>query len=199
MTSFKKTSFMLMIALGLLGAACGDDDKKSTGKEDAGGDNGGENTDAGGDSNMCISAYEGFTSDELTANIKDAGACTGAADIEGVCKLAPSDKAATVGRACFLAFAGDKTLTDEEKAMMTGDCALNGKGNQVGLKDMLKTMSTGCLNCYIGAVVCAATKCISTCVGGGVPCDECREKEGCTGGFFTCSGLPTGEEIEAAK
>ncbi len=190
MTSFKKTSFMFVIALGLLGAACGEDDS-------------GTDTDMDpidGDTGQCVGSYQGFTAQQITDNITNPmAACANPADIEGVCELDPATKAAEVGRACFIAYVGDDSLSDEEKAKKTGDCALNGVRTQPGLKDMLKTMSEDCLNCYIGTVVCAAQKCISTCVAGGEPCDQCRQEEGCTPTFFACSGLPTGAELGAGQ
>jgi hypothetical protein len=199
MTSFKKSSFSLIIALGLLGAACGDDeDKKDDGTNmdvDAGGD-------AGGESNQCVGGYAGFTLEEIATNIKDeAGACANEADIDGVCKLSPSDRAREVGLPCFLSVSGNQSLSDEEKAMMTGDCALNGKGTQEGLKTILEGMSDTCISCYVDAVICAAQKCIAPCgAGTAAECDACRDEQGCTSDFFTCSGLPSTSEItEAAK
>lgn len=205
MTSIKKTSLILMTALGLLGAACGDDDEKkdnggNNGDVDAG-NNGGDSDANGATGDECVGGYTGFTKQEITDNIKDPeGACANEADIDGVCTQSPSDKAREVGLPCFLSVAGNQSLSDEEKAEQTGECALNGKGEQEGLKTILKGMSDGCISCYVGAVVCAAQKCAGPC-GTGTPaeCDTCRDDQGCTSGFFTCSGLPSDEELGDAK
>jgi hypothetical protein len=55
----------------------------------------------------------------------------------------------------------------------------------------LQPFSTGCVDCFLDAVDCARTHCLTECLAGDNPgCDQCQEEQGCTAAFFACSGLP---------
>lgn len=203
MTSlFKKTSIAFLMSMGLLSAACGDDSNSSGGGEaDAGGNgngNGAEDGGNGGEADAaveCKGGYAGFTEMQINENLKTpAGACGNAVDVAGVCAKDPSTQAREVGLACFLAFGANKP--DEIRS-----CTLDGTDSSDGLKKLLAPMSEDCLSCYVDSVLCAVQNCSSPCAAdaAGEECNDCRIEFKCTETFYTCSGLPTSDELAAAK
>jgi len=53
-------------------------------------------------------------------------------------------------------------------------------------------LTDACAGCYAESVACTIENCIGECVSDpeSDACIQCREDEGCTPGFFDCSGLP---------
>jgi len=197
MTSLlKKTSIAMLMSLGLLGAACGDDSNSNGGGEtDAGGNgNGNGAEDAGKDAGTgCIGGYAGFTAMDISDNLKmPAGACGNDVDVAGVCEKDPGTQARDLGLACFLAFGANKP--DEIRK-----CTLDGSESTDGLKKALAPMSEACLTCYVDSVLCAVANCSSPCAAdaAGKECSDCRLEFKCTETFYTCSGLPSSDELAA--
>jgi hypothetical protein len=57
-------------------------------------------------------------------------------------------------------------------------------------------VSEGCTNCFVESVQCTVEFCLAAgCTNPEAQsCVDCRENNGCTSGFYTCSGLPEPEE-----
>lgn len=50
-------------------------------------------------------------------------------------------------------------------------------------------LSTACASCYALEQECTIDNCLAVCITDPVACQQCREANGCTSAFETCSGL----------
>lgn len=176
----KAFSVLLPAVLAALIAApgCGDDDDDDTGGAGTGG--GTPGTGGSGGTNgaaQCEGVYQDKTEAELASEAGD-GACTEDSDIAAVCANDINTLAASCGLSCF-AQGGD-----EAAQLACNLTCINGMTNP--------DPSTECVGCYLASVACARMNCTQQCINDPTaePCIQCRIDEGCTPGFYTCSGLP---------
>lgn len=196
MTGLHRIPFALLVALSLVSAGC-DDDDDDDGKN---GDGGGDGTDAdagrdagggGADGTACTGTFEGYTATDILMALGEdpEGACVTEAQVEEVCAVSPDRQAGIAGRACFLAGEeGDDLIA----------CTIEGGAGTDGVRDVASNLSDDCLRCYAEAVRCSAeSRCAAPCAVdvNSEACITCRAEEGCTGGFYDCSGLPTPDEL----
>lgn len=207
-------SFMVLCAVSI---GCSDDDndnETTTGESpatagDGGGSDAGGELDAGGRADAggaadagggdggdggaeCKGTYAGFTAGDIQANAKSEGACITAAQVAQICTVDPVRQAAMAGATCFIA------LNKRGDALRT--CTIEGDSSidLQGINDVAPDLTNACMACYADAVVCAAAECVSECAADpeSQDCDECRETQGCTPTFYTCSGLPSADEVK---
>jgi hypothetical protein len=199
MNSLKKTFVMLMIAAGLVGAGCGDDDKDTDnggngGGNDAGGNGG--NGDAGGSGGVdltisCLTGgiYDGVKAEDIMAKVTEGAACATEVQVAQICEVNPSTEAGKSGSACAATAPADKLE----------ECTIEGDGASIkGLRSAAPDLSDPCLKCFSDSVACSAMNCLSECLGKPMDpgCTECRETKECTPKFYACAGLPRLEELQ---
>lgn len=173
----KALSLLVPAALaGLIAiTGCGDDDDDDSGAAGSGGTTGGSGGSGGG--GQCKGVYADKTEAELADEAGD-GACTSASDVAAVCANDINTLAASCGLSCF-AQGGD----EQEQLMCNMTCI-------TGMTD--PDPSSACIGCYLESVACARINCQQQCIADPTSdvCVQCRIDEGCTPGFFECSGLP---------
>jgi hypothetical protein len=153
--------------------SCGDDD------DDSGGAGTGGSAGSGGTSGaeQCKGVYADKTESEVAVEAGD-GACTSAADLAAVCANDVNTTAASCGLSCF-AQGGDEAT----QIQCNLSCVTTATDPDP---------SSACIGCYLESVACARENCLDQCLSDPTApaCIQCRADEGCTGGFYTCSGLP---------
>jgi hypothetical protein len=196
MTYLKRLPLLLALIGSLAAAGCGDDEKKDDdGGDDMAGDGDGD-VDAGppvGGTCAADGTFVGHTAEEVfaLAMMKTEGACRSMVDSYEACATNPSGLAGVAGRACLTAGAMPGPQFDE--------CVKNGEGDIKGIKDGAPRLSDACTTCYVDAVNCSRENCTLECIDpeNVEGCATCREDNGCTSTFYTCSGFPTLEELDA--
>lgn len=170
MNVFAKASALALFALFPLASACGDDNDENE-DGNAGGSGGG----AGASNTQCVGVYADRTAAELAEQTTE-GACVD--DTQAVCASDIHTRAGTCGVGCASQGGGEA-----EQASCTLACLRNSPNPDP---------SDACYVCYIESVGCAYTNCFDQCVESPTApaCIACRADEGCTAGFYTCSGLP---------
>jgi hypothetical protein len=163
MNVLAKASALALFALVPLASACGDDDA--------------EKDDGGGTPTVqqCVGVYADRTAAELAEQSTE-GAC--ADDTQAVCASDIHTRAGNCGVGCATQ-GGDEA----EQASCTLTCLRSSPSPDP---------SDACYGCYIQSVGCAYVNCFEQCAQNPTApaCIACRADEGCTAGFYTCSGLP---------
>ncbi|MCA9513861.1 MAG: hypothetical protein KC635_02860 [Myxococcales bacterium] len=155
------------LALGTFATACGDDD-------------GGTTTT---DTNTTDTLQADTTEADTTALSDQCNNTADLARIGDTTKADPADIASNCGRGPCISkalggdYAGFETCT--------ADCMTNGTDTIDAAE-----LSSGCTTCYAASARCTAEKCLQECLSAGSACDTCRNTQGCTPDFYTCSGLP---------
>ncbi len=200
MNSLKNTFVMLMIAAGLLGAGCEDDDKATdNGGNGGGNDAGGNGGDGGGNGGVdltisCLAGgiYDGVKAQQIFDKITEGGACATDVQVAQICEVNPSTAAAESGRACYSAG------LQEEEALKK--CTVDGdpSANAAGIRAAAPELTDACMYCFAGSVACSAQNCLGSCLDPkrADECVKCREDNDCTPTFYACSGLPRLEELQ---
>jgi hypothetical protein len=129
---------------------------------------------------------KGLTRTQLTTMVT-AGKCMAAMDLDTICAINVSGLTAS----CGLSVLDQNKNADGpvDPAKLGADTVACVK-SQLGLKNA--SASDACLGCYGAAALCALKNCLAVCIPdpNTAACLDCRETNGCTGAFFTCSGLP---------
>lgn len=117
--------------------------------------------------------------------------CLATADLDIICSgdKDPAAKAAACGQsATCIGLALQQKF--DEFTTCTSTCMLDAERPGFAF-----AVSAGCTGCYVDSVRCTAEKCLSQCAtnANSEACVTCRNDNGCTSGFFTCSG-----DIQAA-
>jgi hypothetical protein len=204
MTGLNKFPMLLVLAMSLAGMGCGDDKKEDTSGDGDTGDGDATKPDAGGDGDAmgdggvdlsvsCMkgSTFEGHTAADIKAKVAAEGACITDEQIQEVCETGPNVQAGVAGGYCF------RTAGKRGEELRT--CAIEGIDEVQGVGDTSPGLTDACLHCYADSVGCTAeSKCAIPCAVDALSqdCADCRIEVGCTPTFYTCTGLPTADDLK---
>jgi len=183
MKSTMRTLFLMLALLGFVVAGCDDsNDPKTT--TDATSTTDATTTDAtttDATTAEDVTTTDVTTTDDVVEDVVVGDACTNAADLAIVSSQDVSGMATTCATSDCISFATSDPPDLPGMTTCTDDCVIAASG-----------VSAGCSTCYSGAVICGVVYCINDCVNNpnSQDCIDCRETNGCTPGFYTCSGLP---------
>jgi hypothetical protein len=198
----------LVLAAGLVGGACGDDDDKTATKLDAGVDSGIVISDGGGGSDAgarpctsytpvangkCGGSHCTQTESELKATAVANATCGGEVEIRSFCSLEAVNVVAQCTRNSLGSIGDDATFSNSITACATTPSAQNMTVVPTGF-------SSTCLNCFVDSAKCAAKNCLVECAANDKTpqCDECRINKGCIGSFYQCAGITNPLDLLAA-
>ena len=184
-------SFSLVLAAGIVAAACGGDDSGGTSSTlDSGVAHldSGAAPDAGDAGALPCSAATRPAGDkcggssclqtlpDLTASVKPGAKCGATVEVGAFCSLSAVD----VVTACGYKAISLVGMTDPYKASVKA-CA-------TPMVD--PTFSPACLDCFVESASCTVDKCLSECAAStaNAACDNCRVAKGCVDSSYTCAG-----------
>jgi hypothetical protein len=198
----------LALAIAVTGAACGDDDGKSTSKVDAGAEAGVVVSDAGGGTDAakrpctsytpvadgkCGGSHCTQTESEVKASAIANATCGGDVEIKSFCSLEAVNVVAQCTRNSLGSMGDDVTFSNAISTCATTPSAQNPAVVPAGF-------SSACLSCFVDSAKCAAKNCLIECAASDKTpeCDECRINKGCISSFYQCAGIANPLDLLAA-
>jgi hypothetical protein len=201
----------LALSMPLFQAGCDDDDDNDNGtRPDAGGgmpDAGGPEDagpgDAGTGGNFELTGDAGPVEGTATAaqctsttDNRDEGMCYGffcGTNSNSIAAALTEDSPCATNAEVFLICDGEGVREASRCARVHALDSDPREGTRTCMREnpALDPFSDACLDCFLDSADCAREFCVSECLAGDSPgCDACREENGCTPDYYTCSGLP---------